>query len=172
MRVQKPVMWGFRAAPCFLAHEEPNVPATQRVTQSFCSHYIMESALICWCLVGIAGSSPYPYPRIRRKTQIYKMPWPAGSDAHDFVFYRHLAVVYLALWGEKRSEKWILWLTGLQTRAWQGAPVESRKWFFFTAMHLCSYCFMASFGLADWGHVLMTFSITAHSIKTCKVVLN
>lgn len=170
MRVQKPVTWGFRAAPCFLAHGESSVPATQRATQSFCSHYIMESALICWCPVGIAGSSPHPYPRIRRKTQIYKMPcrkwrtwlWllqASGSRIFGFV-------------GWKEEQKMNTVIDRFTNKGMARCFSREQKMNFFTAMHLCSYCFMASFGLADWGHILMTFSITAHSIKMCKVVLN
>ncbi len=64
IEVPKPMTWSFRAAPCFLAHEEPDAPAPQQETQSFCSRYIMESVLICWYPVGITGSSPHAFPRI------------------------------------------------------------------------------------------------------------
>lgn len=99
---------------------------------------------------------------------------PAGSDAHDCGFYRHLAVVYLALWGEKRKEKWILWLTGLQTRAWQGASVKSRKWMKVFLLQ-CIFAVIASWlflvlllteAIFSWH-----FSIIAHSIKMCKIFL-
>jgi len=105
MRMQKPVMLGFRAAPCFLAHEEPNAPKPQRATQSFCSHYIMESVLKCWCLLGIAGSSPYAFPRIAYEENSNSQNAQQEVTHMPVGFYRHLAVIYLALWGEKRRAK-------------------------------------------------------------------
>lgn len=94
---------------------------------------------------------------------------PAGSDAHDCGFSLQAFGSHIfgfMVWNEEGEMKNCDWQVCKQGH---GKVLQWRtENEIFTEMHLCSYCFSAIFGLiADWGHILMTFSIIARSIKTC-----
>lgn len=101
-KVPKPMTWSLRAAPCFLAHEETNVPAPQWETQSFllslhhgiCPHMLVSCRHI-W-FIPTCFSKNY----IEGKCKFTKCP--AGSDAYDCG--SHILTGFMA-WNEEGEMK-------------------------------------------------------------------